>query len=126
MDLTGEYEERHFIVTRGDTRLQMVIGRNQHTAKFGRTTRFLIDDPNVEEKIAYGLTKPLRVGYLYNEEDGIYKFVLQEVAATDDDNMELGIADYYKHFPKDADGYIPDLIIRPDEKVDDKGREVWL
>lgn len=33
-------------------------------------------------------------------EDGCFKFVLQEVTATVNDNFDLGIADYYKHFPK--------------------------
>lgn len=97
--LTGEYEDRHFVVTRGDARIAMTIARNSLTVKFRRNFRFLIDDPDAEKKSAYLLTKPLKVGKSYNKQ-GIYSFVLQEVVSTDDDNMELGIADYYKHFPK--------------------------
>lgn len=124
--LTGEYEDRNFIVTRGDSRISMTIGKNKHTTKFGREQRFLIDDPDSGEKLAYLLTKPLKVGKTYNG-SGIYSFVLQEVVSTDDDNMELGIADYYKHFPKvtsvdDGTG----SVINTDNTSEDTGRKVWL
>lgn len=100
--LTGELEDRNFVVTRGDSRIAMTIARNQDTIKFNRENRFLIDDPETEHKLAYLLTKPLKLGGTFNN-NGVYKFVLQEVTATDDDNHELGIADYYKHFPKEID-----------------------
>lgn len=77
----------------------MQIARNQHTVAFDREYRFLIDDPETPHKLAYLLTKPLKRGLTYNSQ-GTFKFVLQEVTATEDDNHELGIADYYKHFPK--------------------------
>lgn len=98
--LTGELEDRHFVVTRGDSRIAMRISKNEHTVKLGREHRFLIDDPDSEIKLAYALTKPLKVGHVFNNE-GIYSFVLQEVNSTDDDNHELSIADYYKHFPEE-------------------------
>lgn len=97
--LTGEYEDRRFIVTRGDSRIAMTIGRNEHTVKFEREDRFLIDDPESESKLSFLLTKPLKVGRSYDK-GGVYSFVLQEVVSTEYDNMELGIADYYKYFPK--------------------------
>lgn len=99
--LTGELEDRNFVVTRGDSRISMIIARNEHTVNFGREHRFLIDDPEAKHKLAYLLTKPLKLGSVINSE-GVFKFVLQEVTATDDDNHELGIADYYKHFPKSS------------------------
>lgn len=124
--LTGELEDRHFIVTRGDSRIQMTIARNEHTVKFNRENRFLIDDPESEQKLAYILSKPLKLGGTYNNK-GIFKFVLQEVTSTADDNQELGIADYYKHFPKNAvvqdnDG----IVIDTDNTSKDTGRAVWL
>lgn len=100
----------------------MTISRNKDTVKFGRNHRFLIDDTDSGNKIAYLLTKPLKVGKTYNNQ-GIFSFVLQEVVSTDDDNMELGIADYYKHFPDQ----------KPDSAQSDTAsshgetkREVWL
>lgn len=123
--LTGEYEDRNFVVTRGDSRIAMTIARNEYTVKFDRECRFLIDDPESDHKLAYLLTKPLKLGATFNNK-GVFKFVLQEVTATDDDNHELGIADYYKHFPKaPADG--GDASTTPDDNVsDDTGKKVWL
>lgn len=128
--LTGEYEDRKFIVTRGDSRIAMTIARNEDTVKFNRESRFLIDDPDSTDKLAYLLTKPLKTGLVY-QGDGVYKFVLQEVVSTVDDNMELGIADYYKHFPKDpfeaaSEVNEGDPIIDPINNLDDNGKKVWL
>lgn len=55
-----------------------------------------------QSKNAYALTKPLKAGHIYNG-NGVFSFVLQECVATDNDNYELGIADYYLHFPKEND-----------------------
>lgn len=114
--LTGEYEDRNFIVTRGDSRIAVTIARNIHTAKLGRENRFLIDDPDTGFMLAYLLTKPLKMGWTYNNM-GVYKFVMQEVQTTKDDNVELGIADYYKHFPKE-----PPIV----DPVTPDGKKVWL
>lgn len=97
--LTGEMEDRQFIITRGDSRIAVTISRNSETVRFDRNRRFLIDDPQSPHKLAYTLSKPLKIGRVYNQQ-GIFKFVMQEVTATADDNHELGIAEYYKHFPK--------------------------
>lgn len=128
-DLTGEYEDRYFITARGDSRIYLSIARNIETVKFGRKNRFLIDDEDSPLKLAYTLSKPLKLGWSHNG-DGVFKFVLQEVNTTDDDNQELGIADYYLHFPVDAepdgsesvnDGNTPDV---PQEQ--EAGKKVWL
>lgn len=102
----------------------MTIARNEKTVKFDRENRFLIDDPETVHKLAYQLTKPLKLGGTFNN-NGVFKFVLQEVTATEDDNHELGIADYYKHFPKTNSGF----EIEPDTQVNtpsDTGKKVWL
>ena len=100
--MTGEYEDRDFFTTRGDSRIAITIGRNADTVKLGRQNRFLVDDPDSKTKNAYALTKPLKAGHIYNG-NGVFSFVLQECVATDNDNYELGIADYYLHFPKEND-----------------------
>lgn len=117
--LTGEYEDRHFVVTRGDSRIAVTIPRNSETAKLGRDNRFIIDDPDSPEPLAYLLTKPLKAGLTFNDQ-GIYKFVMQEVVSTDDDNLDLMIADYYKHFRREA---FDDRQPNPD---DHHGRTVWI
>lgn len=118
-DLTGELEDRHFVVTRGDARIAIQIARNEYTVKLGRYSRFLVDDPDTPHKMSFTLTKPLKVGMPYNQQ-GVFKFVLQETTATKDDNHELGIADYYKHFPRPNDYNLSES----DE--DEKTKEQWL
>lgn len=125
MDLVGEFEDRNYVVARGDMRIEIKIGRNDVTAKLGRGNRFLIDDPIHKMKTAFLLTKPLRAGMTYNNE-GIFSFVLQEVVSTDDDNMELCIADYYKYFPKDNPTDTPEDNVTEDNTSSDEGKKVWL
>lgn len=124
--LTGEYENRTFVVTRGDSRISVTVAKNEDTVKLGRENRFLIDDPESSEKLAYVLSKPLKIGWIYNT-DGVYSFVLQEAVSTDYDNHELGIADYYKHFPKEAAAQTtPGGSISSDNSSDNNGKKVWL
>lgn len=121
--LTGELEDQHFVVTRGDSRISMQISRNDYTVRLDRENRFLIDDDDTPHKLAYLLTKPLKEGLTYNNE-GTFKFVLQEVTATEYDNHELGIADYYRYFPKNA----PEIPENDGDKKDaaDEGKKVWI
>lgn len=137
MDLTGELEDRDLITTRGDSRIAITLQRNEFTAKLDRLDRFLVDDPLSGHMLAYANTKPLKFAGVYgktkDELEGVVKFVCQEVNSTDDDNFELGIADYYKHFKHetDEDG---NPILRPKEPamsatdpVDHtSGRRDWL
>ena len=97
----------------------MQIARNKYTVAFHRENRFLIDDPDSPHKLSYLLTKPLKLGITYNNQ-GTLKFVLQEVTATQDDNHELGIADYYKYFPTTTEAIIPG------EGTNENGRRAWL
>ncbi|MCD8376855.1 MAG: hypothetical protein LUD69_07915 [Oscillospiraceae bacterium] len=124
--LIGTYEDKDFFTTRADARMGMTIGKNAQTVLFDRTYRFLIDDSDAPVKMAYSLTKPLKIGDVYNG-CGVYGFTLHEVSATDDDNHELGIADYYRHFPKD-DLSNSDLIDEDStaEDVPPPGKKVWL
>lgn len=119
--LTGEYEDRNFVVTRGDSRIALIISRNDETVKLGRDHRFLIDDLDSNQQIAYALTKPLKVGQVYNGK-GVFGFVLQEVQTTNDDNLELGIADYYKHF--NADG--TPVADSEGGNASETGKKVWF
>lgn len=120
--LTGELEDRHFIVTRGDTRLSVTIARTPDALRLDRSTRFIIDDPDCHEHLAYGLTKPLRMGQVFNG-DGVFSFIMQEVETTDDDNLDLLIADYYKYFPRRADDERPVFHGGTNQSAD---REVYI
>lgn len=120
--LTGEYEDRNFVVTRGDSRISVQLAKNKYTSILNRENRFLIDDEDSPHKLAYLLTKPFKKGATYNG-DGTYKFVLQEVTATEFDNHELGIADYYLHFPKKEE--IIEDVKQPNTD-DSNGKKVWI
>lgn len=121
--LTGEYEDRNFVVTRGDSRISVQLAKNKYTNLLNRENRFLIDDEDSPHKLAYLLTKPFKKGATINGE-GTFKFVLQEVTATEYDNHELGIADYYQYFPKGDES----VDTTPsDVQVDDTGgKKVWI
>lgn len=126
--------------------MYLTIGRNADTAKLTRKNRFLIDDPESPSVMAYALTKPLKVGPVYgvNALKGVYKFVIQEVNTTDDDNLDLMIPDYYKHFPRESasgstDAPTPDVGTDPGAPTDPQtpsdpggtstepdGRGMWL
>ena len=123
--LTGQYEDREFFVTRGDSRIGMIIAKNEYTTKLKRGCRFLIDDKESDLMLAYEITKPFKLGGVYNDQ-GVFKFVLQEVNTTDDDNQGLRIADYYKHFPRPNGEVSPDNKIDPDNTITEDGRKVWL
>jgi len=124
--LTGEYEDRNFVVTRGDSRIAMTLARNKETVRLNRNNRFLIDDTESPIKLAYALTKPLKLGGSFNNK-GVFKFVLQEVNTTDYDNLELQIADYYKHFSKTPDSS-PDIESTSgnEDQSDNTGKKRWL
>jgi len=129
--LTGEYEDRYFVTTRGDSRISITLPRNAHTSIMRRDCRFLVDEPTfTEHMMAYSLTKPLKLGATYGE-DGVYKFVLQEVVMTDDDNPEIRVADYYKYYDRPPGSKnintSTDELIDPEHNIDeDTGRKVWL
>ena len=79
-----------------------------------------------EHMLAYALTKPLKFSSVYGE-NGVYKFVLQEVNTTDDDNQELGIADYWLHFPRDGEGQTDPAAPAPEPPPEPTGgRRKWL
>ena len=63
---------------------------------------------------------------MYNN-TGVYKFVLQEVNTTEDDDQRRGIADYYKFFPKTTTvEYDDGVVIDTNEVSEETGRKVWL
>ena len=95
----------------GDARIAVTIGKDKDTNKLGRGRRFLIDDMDSDEVLAYQITKPNKLFNVYNGK-GVFRFILNEVNLTDDDNVEARIADYYSWKPRVE-------MPEPDTKIDD-------
>lgn len=119
--LTGEYGDNDFIVMRGDSRISLIIARDEYSIQLNRNNRFLIDDYEAKNVLAYRLTKPFKLGGSYNGK-GVLNFVLAECNTEDSDNFELHIANYYDHFPKEPS----DAPVVPDDDGGDSGKKVWF
>lgn len=94
--LIGEYRER--IMAIGDARFALTIGKDEDTVELDRGRRFLIDDIDSKEVLAFEITKPNRLFNIYDNK-GVFRYILNEVNLTDNDNVELRIADYYNWKP---------------------------
>lgn len=92
-------EKNGNIMSIGDARFAVTLAKDDETKKIKRGQRFLIDDPDADETLAFQITKPNRFFNLYNGE-GVYRYILNEVNTTDNDNIEAGIADYYSWYPR--------------------------
>lgn len=98
-DLTGEYSDAFYVATRGDSRIAVTLPKDPETLALGRDARFIIDDYDAPNPMAYRLTKPFKLGGSYDS-DGVVTFVMTECNTEFDDNLELHIADYFKIFPR--------------------------
>lgn len=129
--LTGEYGDNQYILTRGDTRISVTLPRDEYTVKLNRKNRFLIDDYASPNVLAYELTKPFKLGGTFND-SGVLIFVMQECNTEDTDNLELHIANYYDHFPRDnsvteKQDSIQESGVQDIDTADDKpGKKVWF
>ncbi len=120
--LTGEYSDNDFIITRGDSRIALIIAKDRYTIRLNRDDRFLIDDYASPNVLAYRLTKPFKLGGGYDNR-GILSFVLQECNTEDTDNFELHIANYYDHFPRKENDCTQEPPMEDDEPG---GKKVWI
>jgi hypothetical protein len=129
--LIGEHQGN--IMTIGDARIAITIGKDNDTDEIGRGKRFLIDDMDSKSVLAYQVTKPNKLSNIYNGK-GVFKFILNEVNMTDDDNIELRIADYYNWQPhrqldnehQDKGILLEDIINEAASKTDEDGKAVWI
>lgn len=123
--LTGEYGDKDFIITRGDSRISLTLPKDRYTLRLNRDDRFLIDDYESPNVLAYRLTKPFKLGGSFGE-NGVLCFVLQECNTEDSDNFELHIANYYDHFPRKHDATHQSDNGQAPQQWDGSGKKVWL
>lgn len=128
--LTGEYGDNEYILVRGDSRLTLTLPRDKETIRLNRDNRFLIDDYDSPNVLAYRLTKPFKLGGTFTG-NGILSFVLQECNTEDGDDLERHIANYYDYFPRTtkpgvgppiAEGDVPPG--RPEDNS--AAKKVWI
>lgn len=120
----------------GDARIAMTICKDNDTNELRRGARFLVDDVDSEVPLAYEITKPNKLFNVFNGE-GVFKFILNEVQLTKEDNVELRIADYTSwkpHTPRDGDHIDSDLTVvqivdaatAKANEVPDDNKKGWL
>lgn len=109
--LIGEFSES--VMSIGDARISMTISKDKDTSELCRGARFLIDDLDTDKPLAYQITKPNKLFKIYDGA-GVFKFILNEVQLTKEDNVELRIADYSSWKPsvsKDGDHIDSNLTV---------------
>lgn len=127
-------EQSKSVMTIGDSRIAVTIGKDKDTIELRRGKRFLIDDLDEEIPLAYQITKSNKLFNLYDG-SGVFRFILNEVNMTDNDNVELRVADFYNwnpHTPfdnchQDKDTTLSELVNSAITKpMPDDDKEVWL
>lgn len=129
--LIGERQED--IMAVGDARFAVTITKDKDTNELGRGRRFLIDDMDSRDVLAFEITKPNK---LFNNYDGhgVFRFILGETNLTDNDNVELRIADYYNWQPdrhpdnehRDKDIPLSEIVDNANSQEFDDEKAVWL
>ena len=126
--LTGEFSDAFFVATRGDSRISITLPKDEETLALNRDDRFIIDDYDSPNPLAYRLTKPFKLGGSFDE-NGVVIFVMTECNSENDDNPELHIANYYKYFPREdteVDNTSVNTAVDDEEAVADTGRQGWI
>lgn len=94
-------EKSNQLMAIGDSRIAVTIEKDEDTVELARGLRFLIDDADSDFVSAYQITKSNKLYNVFNNE-GVFRFILNEVQLTADDNTDLRIADYNNWHPKMA------------------------
>lgn len=123
-DLTGEFSDSFLVATKGDSRIAVTLPKDLETLALDRDARFIIDDYAVPNPLAYRLTKPFKLGGSFDD-NGVVIFVMTECNTEYDDNTDLHIADYYKHFPREGENSNSVSVDIPVEDSD-AGRRGWI
>lgn len=91
------------LLTIGDSRIAITVGRDADTLELSRGLRFIVDDSGVSDPSVYQITKANRF-FNTTPGGGVFRFILTESALTHNDNVAQGIADYSTWKPdKDLD-----------------------
>jgi hypothetical protein len=122
--LTGEFSDSFLVATKGDSRIAVTLPKDLETLALERDARFIIDDYAAHHPLAYRLTKPFKLGGSFDD-NGVVIFVMTECNTEYDDNTDLHIADYYKHFSREGENSNSVSVDAPAEDSD-TGRRGWI
>lgn len=98
--LVGENEKK--MITVGDSRMSVTVAKDHDTDTITRGTRFLIDDPDTLQKVAYEVTKVDRVTGILDG-SGIYKFLVCETNVRETDDTAEMVPDNSTYHPGDPE-----------------------
>ena len=127
-------EKTSQIMTIGDARIAMTVGKDEDTIHLCRGMRFLVDDVDAEDVLAYQITKVNKLFNNYNNE-GVFRFILTEVNVTADDNLLMRIADFYNWKPesepiepdRDEIATVEEIVQEAlDQEPPSDDKEVWI
>lgn len=134
--LVGEHSSE--MVTIGDARIAVTVGKDSETIELDRGLRFLIDDADAVHPTAYQITKSNRFFNSYPENGGVFRYILNEVVRTDNDNVGERIADFENWLPprksdgdfRDSDLTVAQIVAAAEEKVENNppsdDKERWF
>jgi len=125
-------EKSSDLMSIGDARIAITLAKDEDTNKLNRGKRFLVDDLDSDRVLAYQITKPNKLYNVYNG-NGVFRFILNEVNLTDDDNIELRIADFFNwskpnhdNGHKDKDKTLEEIIESATNKKDATEEGRWI
>lgn len=120
----------------GDARIAITVAKDEDTVELERGLRFIVDDADSENVLAYQITKPNKLFNVFNGK-GVFRFILNEVNLTENDNKKLMIADYNNWKPemaldsdhRDSEYTVAQIVQAAQESAavtPDDDKEVWL
>lgn len=99
--LLGENSKE--MLTIGDSRLSLMVQKNADTLAIRRGTRFILDDPDVDDPLCFETTKIDRVtGTLNNR--GYFRFLVKETSRLPNDDVVEMVPDNSDYVPGTPDG----------------------
>lgn len=84
-------EKASQVLTIGDSRVALTVGKDCDTVELKRGMRFLINDTDSDEPLAYQITKSNKLFNVYNGV-GVFRFILNEVESIPEDDYDGRIA----------------------------------
>jgi len=96
---------RHQMMEAGAARIAVTVAKDKDTEALRRGNRFIIADPDADEKISYRITKSNTLFNVF-EDRGIYRYIMTETVVEGEDNTLDSIAnDNPALYPTDSVRY---------------------